>query len=249
MPSIKRAYFQLFALASGGVKSVAVGDLRATFDVSTYEEYHVVKVADEAERPVLSRLLHHVRPDDVFYDVGANVGTYTCLVGSALTGGEVVAFEPYPPNAERLRENVARNDVDATVLPIALSAGSGEARLSVVDTTNPGTQESTLDTDDRERNRTVTTVPVPVERGDAVVRERDLAPPTVVKIDAEGAAPAVIDGFEGTLERDGCRLLCVEPHGNRAEIEESLGELGFDVGYVPLAGDRLDEDPTVFGFK
>ena len=249
VPSLKRAYFEVYRRTSGGSKTVSIEDYSATFEVSTYEEYHVVKVADEAERPVLSHLLRHVRPDDVFYDVGANVGTFTCLVGQALTGGEVVAFEPYPPNVERLRENAARNGVDATVLQVALGARRGEGELRVVDSTNPGTQESSIDVAYPSPGRTVSTVPVSVETGDSIVREEGLAAPTVVKIDTEGSGPAVISGFAATLRRDGCRLVCVEPHGNRGEVESALTDLGFDIEHMPLAGERRVEEPTVLGVK
>lgn len=249
VPVLKRAYFEVYRRASGDLRSVAVGGHRATFDVSTYEEYHVVRVADEAERPVLSRLLAHVESGDVFYDVGANVGTFTCLVGRALPRGQVVAFEPYPPNVERLRVNAARNGVDATVLPLALSAERGEEGLAVVDSTNPGTQESSIDSEYPERSRTVSTVPVRVETGDAVVREFGLPPPNVVKIDAEGAGPQVIRGFTEALRREDCRIVCVEPHGNREEVEAALSGLGFGIDHVRLGGGRREEDPTVFGIK
>lgn len=249
VPHLKRAYFRLYERASGGVRSVTVGGHRATFEVSTYEEYHVVKVADEAERPLLSLLLSRVEPDDVFYDVGANVGTFTCLVGQALPRGSVVAFEPYPPNVERLRENAARNGVDATVVPLALSSGSGEAALSVVDSTNPGTQESSIDVEYPERSRTVSSVRVRVETGDSVRRARGLPPPSVMKIDVEGTGPAVIRGFEETLRGEDCRLVCVEPHGNRPAIEAILAEYGFGIDHLVLAGGRESEGPTVIGTK
>jgi FkbM family methyltransferase len=249
VPLLKRVYFELYSRTSGGAKSVRIGDHDATFELSSYEEYHVVKVAEEGERPLLSRLLRRVRPDDVFYDVGANVGTFTCLVGQALPDGRVVAFEPYPPNAERLCENAARNGVDATVVPVALSDCSGEVALSVVDSTNPGTQESSIDAEYPERRRTVTSLPVRVETGDSLVREERLPPPTVMKVDTEGSAPSVLRGFAETLSGEGCRLVCVEPHGNRPAIEEILRGYGYEIDHVTLAGGRLDEDPTVLAVK
>lgn len=58
----------------------------------------------------------YLRQGDHVLDIGANIGTYTLFsarrIGSA---GRVVAFEPEPRNAARLRENVARNELGAVV--------------------------------------------------------------------------------------------------------------------------------------
>jgi hypothetical protein len=58
-------------------------------------------------------VLHLLRPGDVFYDVGANVGSYTLLAATA--GARVHAFEPSPPTAARLRRNVALNALEERV--------------------------------------------------------------------------------------------------------------------------------------
>lgn len=73
------------------------------------------------ERPVLEDLLQSLKPDDVFYDIGANVGTYTCFAASKLGPNAVVAFEPERKSATRLRENLDLNALDAQVVENALS--------------------------------------------------------------------------------------------------------------------------------
>lgn len=78
----------------------------------------------------LARML--VRPGDTVIDVGAHVGHYTLLFADAVgPAGTVIAAEPFPPNRERLAANVASADVGdrVTVLPYALSDGSGPAQL------------------------------------------------------------------------------------------------------------------------
>src|ERR1700739_1067728 len=51
-------------------------------------------------------LLHLLRPNDLFLDVGANVGSYTILA-SRVCGARVIAFEPDPGAAKALRRNIA----------------------------------------------------------------------------------------------------------------------------------------------
>ena len=58
----------------------------------------------------------------VMLDVGANVGLIAVPLANtiAATGGRVIAVEPIPENAERILAAAALNNVDITVLPVAL---------------------------------------------------------------------------------------------------------------------------------
>ena len=68
---------------------------------------------------------------DGFVDVGANIGTYS-LLARRLVGptGRVVAFEPHPVAAARLRENVELNRIDnIEVHEAAVADVAGEAEF------------------------------------------------------------------------------------------------------------------------
>jgi FkbM family methyltransferase len=67
-------------------------------------------------------------------DIGANVGIYTVFLASeAGDGSRVIAFEPNPTIADRLRENVRLNGLGGRVVieETALGETEGEACLSV----------------------------------------------------------------------------------------------------------------------
>ena len=49
--------------------------------------------------------LHFLRPDDLFLDVGANIGAYTVLAAGA-AGCRVIAFEPAPATFRSLQANL-----------------------------------------------------------------------------------------------------------------------------------------------
>ena len=49
--------------------------------------------------------LHFLRPDDLFMDVGANVGSYT-LLASGVCKARTISFEPYPETMAALRRNI-----------------------------------------------------------------------------------------------------------------------------------------------
>ena len=56
-------------------------------------------------------LLHVLRSEDLFVDVGANVGSYTILACSVV-GARGISFEPVPSTYKRLVENMRLNHLD-----------------------------------------------------------------------------------------------------------------------------------------
>jgi hypothetical protein len=68
------------------------------------------------EAELQKAIQQHVHEGMVAYDVGANIG-FTALLLSQAVGptGQVVAFEPLPVNATRLRNNIALNDIECPV--------------------------------------------------------------------------------------------------------------------------------------
>src|SRR5258707_11726815 len=59
------------------------------------------------ERPLVDWLTENLRADDVFWDVGANIGAISLV--AARHCRQVVAVEPDPRSLDRLRRNVVAN--------------------------------------------------------------------------------------------------------------------------------------------
>ena len=59
-------------------------------------------------------VLHLLREDDHFLDVGANIGSYTILAGGGV-GARVTAVEPIPETFAHLERNVALNGLASQV--------------------------------------------------------------------------------------------------------------------------------------
>lgn len=152
--------------------------------------------AISTERPVFSDLFANLRPDDVFYDVGAHVGVFTLPVADLLTAGSVVAFEP-GAGAAQLKRSVG-DAANVHVVEKAISARDGEGYHA-----HQGRVGLLGDTD---------ATSFPSTTGREILDEGTLPLPTVVKVDVFGAEGDVVAALEPLLERDACRLVYVEVH-------------------------------------
>jgi FkbM family methyltransferase len=148
-------------------------------------------------------LLDQLRPDDIFVDVGANVGLYSIAGARRVPDGRVWAVEPDPRNAALLRRHVDLNGVADRVTVIEAAAGDGEGDVAF---SALGIPQSSVE-DIWESGRGVQRVPL--VRLDQVVAETD-----VMKIDVEGYEGEVLAGSAALLsdsERKP-RLILVEVH-------------------------------------
>jgi predicted RNA methylase len=98
----------VFTLADD-TQTHSIANQTVSFHTGTFDEFIRFRNL-VGERAILEDLLRSLEPDDVFYDIGANVGTYTCFAASKLVPNAVVAFEPEPKNATRLREDLDLSD-------------------------------------------------------------------------------------------------------------------------------------------
>ena len=177
------------------------------------------------EIPVQEALRRLLGEGDVFYDVGANVGFFS-LLAARLVGppGRVYAFEPVADSAEAIRANAALNGFgNLSVLEKAVAAESGRERLLVVEDLS----WSRLDRG-RQHPRAAARVDVDVVALDDLVSAGELPPPTLVKIDVEGAELSVIEGMRSTIEHHRPAVVC-ELHDTGAEVAGAFAGLGYEV--------------------
>jgi FkbM family methyltransferase len=184
----------------------------------TYELYNL-----HGRDTLLHELLQRTEEGDVIYDVGANVGVYTCAVASV--GAEAVAFEPNPEPRRKLRENIEANGFDATVLPFAVSDEEGCAVFHV--SSYPEVSSLLRPQATVSGGSVVEKIEVETRSLDSLLEQ--VPEPDHVKIDVEGAGGAVLRGSE-TLLRKAEPTVYFEPHGREVGRKEAKGIL-LDAGY------------------
>jgi FkbM family methyltransferase len=176
-------------------------------------------------------VLHLLRSNDVFVDVGANIGSYTVLASAAI-GAHTVSIEPLNEAFQDLLRNIHLNGIQdrVTALKIGIGAEQGVLRFtSELDTTNHvvGEREMTRDR-----------VDVPSNTLDSVVAELQ---PRLIKIDVEGFEHNVISGATNVLSRESLYAVIVELNGSGKRygfddmlVHKRMLEYGFNVfSYAP----------------
>lgn len=163
----------------------------------------------DLEASFVRRILEHLRPHDVIYDIGANVGVITTLLALHPAGREcrVHSFEPEPRNHAQLVRNLALNHLTPRATPHATALGdqAGEAALFVRGTAGEGRHSMVAKTG------ATGEITVPVTTASAFAAACGM-PPDVVKIDVEGAEGRVLAGMATLLRTTRPRELFMEIH-------------------------------------
>ncbi len=156
-------------------------------------------------------VLHFLRAEDQFIDIGANVGSYTLLAASEV-GASTLSVEPIPSTFEHLSTNIALNNAATKVQALNIGLGKEEAVLHFtkdLDTTNHVAKKEGKDT-----------IAVQVKALDEVVK---LKQDTLLKMDVEGFETEVLKGMTNTLKNDHLKAIIIELNGsgNRYGYDEN----------------------------
>lgn len=129
-------------------------------------------------------LRRYLRPDDIFVDVGANIG-YLTITGAKAVGpnGKVFSFEPHPRVFRYLKENVALNGLsNVTVRNLAI--GNTDGTVDLLECPVDDTQNCVA------HGKGAVAIPI-VSLDDALPHEEAVA---LLKIDVEGYEKFVLEG-------------------------------------------------------
>jgi FkbM family methyltransferase len=178
-------------------------------------------------------LLHLLRPNDLFLDVGANIGSYTMLAASVCRA-RAIAFEPDPDAVRALRRNITINDLSALV--DVQEAALGAAHGQIAFTAGLDTMNRVAGPEDRSVQI------VPIRRLDDIPGAET---PTLIKMDVEGFEEEVLSGASHVLRSPS--LLAVQSELCSPMVRDTLESFGFKQRFYDPFTRSLR--PTPFGFR
>jgi FkbM family methyltransferase len=145
-------------------------------------------------------LAHCLRPQDLFADVGANVGMYSIWVAGS-TGAQVIAFEPIPETFVALNQNIRLNDLCALIKSHRFAIGDAPGEVSM--TAGQGGLDHVIDTQAHHD----AFVRVSSKTLDDALEGRT---PLALKIDVEGFELRVLNGGKRSLGNPELKIILIE---------------------------------------
>ena len=161
---------------------------------------------------VVAWLVEHMRPGEVFYDIGAGIGGYA-LLAALERGGLAVAFESGFASFHRLCDNLLLNGCYRSVIPVPVALAAAAGLVEMVYPHTPGedthavTSRSWRARQDRFESRYVQ--PVCAERLDDLAARQHLPSPHVMRVNVRKAADRVLDGAAKVLGQPQLRSVLV----------------------------------------
>ncbi len=187
-------------------------------------------------------LLHFLRPDDLFVDIGANSGAYTVLACAAI-GSRGIAFEPVPSTYKKLIDNVHINHLSARVRCVNKAVAATPGLIAFTndrDTTNCAVAYG---------ERCADQITVETTCLDVALRGEN---PSLMKIDVEGFEAPVLEGATETLENRSLKAVILELNGSAARYgfdESTIVDLMRGHGFATYSYDPLNRILSPLGGK
>lgn len=174
-------------------------------------------------------VMHVLRSEDVFCDIGANVGIFT-VIAAGVSEAKVIAIEPVPSTAAVLLENVRLNQLQDLVRIEQVVIGEQAGSISF--TTDGGTSNRIA----HEQESGATAI-LPMKTIEMVL---DGQIPYLIKIDVEGFEWPILKAAEATLSNPACNILIVETNGSGARYDipdNKVHDYLLGIGFKPYTYD------------
>jgi FkbM family methyltransferase len=135
-----------------------------------------------------------IKPDDICFDVGGNVGYFALLMSKLAVDGTVHVFEPIPMNAALVKANAELNAfTNVTVNNVAVGSEEGIANFSVSIDSAYSSMRATG------RIAEAQSIDVPLVTLDKYIERSGINRIDIMKVDVEGAEDMVLVGGTALL--------------------------------------------------
>jgi FkbM family methyltransferase len=210
------------------------GAYRYTFRCSTTMETWRAMTLLVKEQGTVRFIAAEVRPGDVFYDIGANVGPYTLMAAKRVSpNGAVYAFEPHASNFHSLMENVRLNHLGDIVKMVSSALYDREGFFDFnYYMSDAGSSMSQLGDSRDDHDRTFRPIFTERKHGttiDKLIQDHVIERATIIKMDVDGNELLILKGMKTLLEHAPPRAILMEVNvRHKDELYDFMKQHGFE---------------------
>jgi FkbM family methyltransferase len=239
----------------GDFANVSRGGIKWSLDLSEGIDFSIYLLG-AFERSTRATLQKLIKPGDIVFDIGANIGAHTLgLAQSAGPDGKVYAFEPTDLAFEKLKQNLALNPelskrTDARQILLA-DDPSAPRETEIYASWPLGAADDFVHP--KHRGQLVTTLRARVDTVDRFVERESIERLNLMKIDVDGHEYSVLRGAVKTVEKFQPVLvmeMCPYVHDEKGHGFDALVGILRDAGYslqdastwkpLPIRTDELE---------
>jgi len=182
----------------------------------TYVQSRVLRL--KSKEPETIDWIESIPKNEIFFDVGANIGIYTMCAGARNI--DTYAFEPHAGNYNILCQNISANSFPCTAYCVALS---NQSAFDIIGIKNyhPGVADNTVNTSQEHAHGIV------MHDLDSLISTNKLPQPQHIKIDIDGHEEKFYQGAKNTLAK--CKTILFELEHQYEYIADELRDHGFKV--------------------
>jgi len=154
-------------------------------------------------------------PENII-DIGANIGEFTIAAANKFEKSIIYAFEPDPLAFECLKFNITSSNLNSRVIALncALSDNTGQSIFYV----------SSADADSSlvKPEKFTATIDISCLRGDEIMQQYNITSCLLLKMDAEGFEPEILEGFGDQIKKIDYFAIDVSPERKGIDTEKEV---------------------------
>ena len=175
-------------------------------------------------------LIHYLSSEDIFIDIGANIGAYSIISGGII-GAKTISIEPVSENVQFLEENIQLNNISNSVTVYQIALGKEEKDGYI--RKKRGALNQIIYNNGSNDNQRVDIIPL----------DDKIEYSNVMKIDVEGYEVEVLLGANQNLLNKELNVIIIEINGltlNYGNKPDQLHNILIDYHFKPILYDPFN---------
>lgn len=214
-------------------------DTRLVISIESAVEWDLRRFPCRKEPETVAWLRRTLRPGDLIFDVGANVGAYSLIAAALEPHAKILAFEPVAATYASLCENIALNELSNRISPLAVALGDRQGLLSF----GMGSHSRGAAGHGGLHATGADAVTVLGATVDGFLRAIAIGCPTHLKIDVDGSEHLVLAGAIESLRDPRMRTVLVEVDVATSRMDQ-VGPVLEAAGFIQTESHQHDASTT-----